>query len=171
MTVVDLCAGGGRQDAGLAAEMANQGRIVASDTDRGRLSRMAPRLHRAGVSIVEPLLLNPGSELAALDDLQAGADIVLVDAPCSGTGTCGAIPRTRWRLNADRLARLVRLQSDLLDIAAELVRPGGVLVYAYARCSPRREGDRRRRSAPAVHPSFHKPPISPAADVRVPVIC
>jgi len=130
MTVVDLCAGAGGKTLALAAEMANEGRIVASDTDRGRLSRMTPRLQRAGVSIVERRLLNPGSELRALDDLRAGADIVLVDAPCSGTGTWRRNPETRWRLNPDRLARLVRLQSELLDIAAELVRPGGVLVYA-----------------------------------------
>jgi 16S rRNA (cytosine967-C5)-methyltransferase len=130
MTVVDLCAGAGGKTLALAAEMANQGGIVASDTDRGRLSRMAPRLHRAGVSIVEPLLLNPGSELAALDELKGFADLVLVDAPCSGTGTWRRNPETRWRLNDGRLARLVRLQSDLLEIAAELVRPGGLLVYA-----------------------------------------
>jgi 16S rRNA (cytosine967-C5)-methyltransferase len=130
MTVIDLCAGAGGKTLALASEMGDRGRIVASDTDRGRLSRMAPRLHRAGVSIVEPRLLNPGSELAALDDLRSAADLVLVDAPCSGTGTWRRNPETRWRLNAGRLSRLVRLQSDLLDIAAELVRPGGVLVYA-----------------------------------------
>jgi 16S rRNA (cytosine967-C5)-methyltransferase len=130
MTVVDLCAGAGGKTLALAADMADAGRIVASDTDRGRLSRMAPRLHRAGISIVEPRLLNPGSELAALEDLQGGADLVLVDAPCSGTGTWRRNPETRWRLTPDRLSRLVRLQSELLDIAAELVRPGGALVYA-----------------------------------------
>ena len=130
MTVVDLCAGAGGKTLALAAEMANRGRIVASDTDRGRLSRMTPRLQRAGVSIVEPRLLNPGSETAVLSDLAATADIVLVDAPCSGTGTWRRNPETRWRLNASRLEKLVQLQSNLLDVAAELVRPGGAVVYA-----------------------------------------
>jgi 16S rRNA (cytosine967-C5)-methyltransferase len=130
MTVIDLCAGAGGKTLALAAEMANDGRIVASDTDRGRLSRMAPRLVRAGVDIVEARLLDPGAELTALEDLQGSADIVLVDAPCSGTGTWRRNPETRWRLDEARLARLVGLQARLLDVAAELVRPGGHLIYA-----------------------------------------
>jgi len=130
MAVVDLCAGAGGKTLALGAQMDNHGRILASDTDRGRLSRMAPRLQRAGVAIVEPRLLNPGSETAALSDLAASADLVLVDAPCSGTGTWRRNPETRWRLNPDRLERLLHLQSHLLDVAAELVRPGGAVVYA-----------------------------------------
>jgi 16S rRNA (cytosine967-C5)-methyltransferase len=130
MFVIDLCAGAGGKTLALAAEMANRGTIVASDTDRGRLSRMRPRLERAGVGIVEPRLLNPGAELETLSDLRGGADLVLVDAPCSGSGTWRRNPETRWRLTQDRLGRLVALQAALLDIAAELVRPGGLLVYA-----------------------------------------
>ena len=107
MIIVDLCAGAGGKTLALAAEMGNEGRIVASDTDRGRLSRMTPRLARAGVSIVETRLLDPGREGAALADLVGTADVVLVDAPCSGTGTWRRNPETRWRLNPDRLARLV----------------------------------------------------------------
>lgn len=128
--IVDLCAGAGGKTLALAAEMGNQGRIVASDTDRGRLSRMRPRLDRAGVSIVEPRLLDPGKEREALADLAGRADLVLVDAPCSGSGTWRRNPETRWRLTPDRLERLVALQAHLLGIAAELVRPGGLLVYA-----------------------------------------
>lgn len=130
MVVVDLCAGAGGKALALAAEMANTGRIVAADTDRGRLTRMKPRLDRAGVSIVETRLLDPRSEAIAFVDLAAGADIVLVDAPCSGSGTWRRNPETRWRLDPQRLDRLVQLQSRLLDLAAELVRPGGALVYA-----------------------------------------
>ncbi len=128
--VVDLCAGAGGKTLALAAEMANQGAILACDSDRGRLSRMPPRLERAGVSIVETRLLDPGREAAALADLAGQADLVLVDAPCSGTGTWRRNPETRWRVTPDRLDRLVALQAHLLDIAAELVRPGGHLVYA-----------------------------------------
>jgi 16S rRNA (cytosine967-C5)-methyltransferase len=130
MTVLDLCAGAGGKTLALAAEMANSGRIVASDTDRARLARMAPRLERAGVSIVEPLLLNPNQAAAALSDLAGTFDIALVDAPCSGTGTWRRNPELRWRLTPERLDRLVALQARLLDVAAELVRPGGHLVYA-----------------------------------------
>jgi 16S rRNA (cytosine967-C5)-methyltransferase len=130
ITVVDLCAGAGGKTLALAAEMGNRGRIIASDTDRGRLSRMAPRLDRAGVSIVERRLIDPGRERDALADLWGNADLVLVDAPCSGSGTWRRNPETRWRLTPERLRRLVELQAHLLDVAAELVRPGGTLVYA-----------------------------------------
>jgi 16S rRNA (cytosine967-C5)-methyltransferase len=129
-TVVDLCAGAGGKTLALAAEMANRGRLVASDVDRSRLSRMRPRLERAGVSIVEPRLLDPGRELDGLAGLVGAADVVLVDAPCSGTGTWRRNPELRWRLTPDRLTRFVKIQSYLVDLGWELVRPGGVLVYA-----------------------------------------
>jgi 16S rRNA (cytosine967-C5)-methyltransferase len=161
MTVVDLCAGAGGKTLALGAAMENQGRIIASDTDRGRLSRMAPRLQRAGVLIVEPRLLNPGSELSALDDLRAAADLILIDAPCSGTGTWRRNPETRWRLNPHRLSGLVRLQSGLLDIAAELVRPGGVVVYAV--CSLLTEEGRGQAEAFAARRSSF---VSQAPDIR-----
>jgi 16S rRNA (cytosine967-C5)-methyltransferase len=130
MTVIDLCAGAGGKALALAGEMGNEGRIVATDTDRGRLSRMAPRLSRAGVTIVEPRLLDPGQEAETLADLAGSADLVLVDAPCGGSGTWRRNPETRWRLTRERLNQLVGLQARLLDIAARLVRPGGALVYA-----------------------------------------
>jgi 16S rRNA (cytosine967-C5)-methyltransferase len=130
MLVVDLCAGAGGKTLALAAEMANEGRILASDVDRNRLSRLPLRLERAGARIVESRLLDPGRELEALADVAGQADLVLVDAPCSGTGTWRRNPETRWRLTPDRLDRLVALQARLLDLAAYLVRPGGHLVYA-----------------------------------------
>ena len=152
MTVVDLCAGAGGKTLGLAAEMANDGRIVASDTDRGRLSRMRPRLERAGVSIVEPRLLDPGREREALANLRGAADTVLIDAPCSGSGTWRRNPETRWRLTPERLDRLVQLQSRLIDIGAELVRPGGHLVYAV--CSMLSEEGRDQAEGFASRSSF-----------------
>lgn len=130
MNVVDLCAGAGGKTLALAADMANEGHIIACDTDRARLSRMAPRLARAGVAIVAPRLLDPNREAGALADLTGKADLVLVDAPCSGTGTWRRNPEARWRLTPERLARLTALQSRLLDLAATLVAPGGALVYA-----------------------------------------
>ena len=152
MIVIDLCAGAGGKTLAIGAEMADRGRIIACDTDRGRLGRMHPRLMRSGLTIVEARLLDPGEELRALNDVKAQADIVLVDAPCSGMGTWRRNPETRWRLTPERLERLVQLQSHLLDVAAELVRPGGFLIYAV--CSlieeeGRGQGDAfsRRRSA------------------------
>jgi 16S rRNA (cytosine967-C5)-methyltransferase len=128
--VVDLCAGAGGKTLALAAEMADRGRIIACDADRNRLSRIAPRLQRAQISIVETRLINPNREAAMLSDLAGRANLVLVDAPCSGTGTWRRNPETRWRITPERLARLTALQARLLDVAAELVRPGGRLVYA-----------------------------------------
>jgi 16S rRNA (cytosine967-C5)-methyltransferase len=129
-TVVDLCAGAGGKTLALAAEMGNRGRLIAADIDRGRLSRMPPRLARAAAANVETRLLDPKREREALADLAGAADVVLVDAPCSGTGTWRRNPELRWRLTPQRLGRFVETQAYLLDLAWELVRPGGSLVYA-----------------------------------------
>ena len=127
--VVDLCAGAGGKTLQLAAEMENRGRLIACDVARDRLSRLGPRAARAGVAIVEQRLLNPAREMEALGDLAGQADAVLVDAPCSGTGTWRRNPEGRWRLSQGELAKLVALQARLMDMAAGLVRPGGRLVY------------------------------------------
>ena len=79
---------------------------------------------------IETRLLNPPNELTELADWRAKADLVLVDAPCSGSGTWRRNPEGRWRLTPERLDRVIALQQRLLDIGAELVRPGGRLVYA-----------------------------------------
>lgn len=129
-TVIDLCAGGGGKTLALAADMGGGGRLIACDTSRARLSPLMPRAERAGVGFVETRLLDPGREPAALEDLQGQADLVLVDAPCSGSGTWRRSPDLRWRLTRDRLARIVDQQAHILGVARELVRPGGRLVYA-----------------------------------------
>lgn len=129
MRMVDLCAGGGGKTLALAAAMANQGALLATDTDRARLSRLLPRAARAGVEIVETRLLDPGGERDALSDWSDSADCVLIDAPCSGTGTWRRNPEARWRLTPDRIERLAETQRHLLGVGAGLVRPGGALVY------------------------------------------
>jgi len=93
------------------------------------LSHLPQRAARAGASIAETVLLNPNREGAALTDLFGKADAVLVDAPCSGTGTWRRNPEGRWRLNTRELERLTVLQARLLDLAATLVKPGGRLVH------------------------------------------
>ena len=129
-TVVDLCAGAGGKTLALAADMGGEGRLVACDTDRTRLSRLPPRAERAGAKNVETRLLDPGREPEALANLMGQVDCVLVDAPCSGTGTWRRNPEARWRLTPERLARLTALQARLVELAATLVRPGGRLIYA-----------------------------------------
>jgi 16S rRNA (cytosine967-C5)-methyltransferase len=151
--VVDLCAGAGGKTLALVGDMDNKGRILACDVNRERLSRLAPRLERAGGSIVETRLLDPGKETAALASLAGTADTVLVDAPCSGSGTWRRNPETRWRLTPKRLEQLVRTQAYLLDIAVGLLRPGGRLVYAV--CSLLTdEGRGQAESFDRRHPSW-----------------
>ncbi len=126
--IVDLCAGGGGKSLAIAAA-APGAQILATDTNRSRLSKLSPRAEKAGAAI-ETRLLDTPRELEGLADWVGTADIVLVDAPCSGSGTWRRNPEGRWRLSPERLDRLVGQQSRLLDIGAELVRPGGALVYA-----------------------------------------
>jgi 16S rRNA (cytosine967-C5)-methyltransferase len=128
-TVIDLCAGAGGKTLALAAAMQNAGILIAADTDRARLSRLAPRAERAGALIAETVLLDPGRELDALARWRGNADAVLVDAPCSGTGTWRRNPEARWRLTPADLERFAGTQARLLEIAGELVRSGGRLIY------------------------------------------
>lgn len=128
-TIVDLCAGAGGKTLALAAAMDNRGALIAADTDRQRLSRLAPRAKRAGAGIIETRLLDPGRESAALSDLAERADAVLIDAPCSGTGTWRRNPEARWRLDQPRIERFTASQKRLLEIGATLVRSGGRLIY------------------------------------------
>lgn len=127
--VIDLCAGAGGKTLALAAAMGNAGTLVAADTDRARLSRLALRAERAGALIAETVLLDPGRELEALASWRGRADAVLVDAPCSGTGTWRRNPEARWRLAPEDLARFADAQARLLGIASELAKPGGRLIY------------------------------------------
>lgn len=139
MTVLDLCAGAGGKTLALAAGMQGQGRIIASDSNRARLDQLSPRADRAHAAGIEARLLNPGQESAMLADVAGKCDVVLIDAPCSGSGTWRRNPETRWRLDPSRLQRVVDLQARLLQVGAEMVAPGGHLVYAV--CSLiRREG-------------------------------
>ena len=126
--ILDLCAGGGGKALALAAA-APGAQILATDTNRSRLSKLAPRAAKAGAAI-ETRLLDMPRELEGLADWADSADLVLVDAPCSGSGTWRRNPEGRWRLTPERLERLVKLQAHLLDVGSAMVRPGGRLVYA-----------------------------------------
>ena len=126
--ILDLCAGAGGKALAIAAA-APVATILATDSNRARLSKLPPRAERAGAQI-ELRLLSPPHELEELEDWRGSADVVLVDAPCSGSGTWRRNPEARWRLTPERLDRLVHAQDRLLEIGAELVRPGGSLVYA-----------------------------------------
>lgn len=128
ISILDLCAGAGGKALALAAA-APDAQILATDTNRARLSRLGPRAGRAGARIAVRLL-DGGREAEQLADLHGRFAVVLVDAPCSGSGTWRRNPEGRWRLTPERLAKLAATQARLLDIAAPLVKPGGALVYA-----------------------------------------
>jgi 16S rRNA (cytosine967-C5)-methyltransferase len=128
MRVADYCAGAAGKTLAMAATMGNRGRITACDTSAARLDGAAKRLKRAGVDNAERHLLAPGDRWAKR---RAGSfDRVLVDAPCTGTGTWRRNPDARLRTQPSDLAELVAVQHDILGKAAELVRPGGRLIYA-----------------------------------------
>ncbi|MCO6419024.1 RsmB/NOP family class I SAM-dependent RNA methyltransferase [Siccirubricoccus sp. KC 17139] len=128
MRVVDYCAGAAGKTLALAATMGNRGRITACDVSAPRLEGAARRLRRAGVDNAERHLLQQGDRWAKR---RAGQfDRVLVDAPCSGTGTWRRNPDARLRTGSADIAELRVKQGEILSTAAELVRPGGRLVYA-----------------------------------------
>jgi 16S rRNA (cytosine967-C5)-methyltransferase len=128
MRVVDWCAGAGGKTLALAAMMRNRGQIIACDVSAPRLDAAVRRLRRAGVHNVERHLLEPGDKWAKR---RAGAfDRVLVDVPCTGTGTWRRNPDARQRLNEADLHELLPRQAGILHTAQSLVRKGGRLVYA-----------------------------------------
>jgi 16S rRNA (cytosine967-C5)-methyltransferase len=129
--VVDACAGAGGKSLALAAEMRNKGSLHALDVDPDRLGDARRRARRAGVHNLRARAIAPGPEAdAQLVDLAGKADLVLVDAPCSGLGTLRRKPDARWRLAEGDPARFAATQRTLLGRFSALLRPGGRLVYA-----------------------------------------
>ena len=150
--VVDACAGAGGKTLALASEMRNKGRLVASDRDGRRLDELRPRARRAGVHNWEARAV-PESTDARIADLRAQADVVLVDAPCSGLGALRRNPDARWRLDAQEVASFPPRQKWILERYARLVKPGGRLVYAT--CSINRgENEDVRAAFLGAHPEF-----------------
>ena len=142
--VVDACAGAGGKALALASEMHNKGRLVACDRDGRRLDEMRPRARRAGVHNWEARAV-PESSDARVQDLTASADVVLVDAPCSGLGALRRNPDARWRLDAAEVASFPPRQLQILERYSRLVKPGGRLVYAT--CSINRAENQEIRAA------------------------
>jgi 16S rRNA (cytosine967-C5)-methyltransferase len=126
--VVDLCAGAGGKTLALAAMMANRGQIFATDTDKRRLAPIHERLERAGARNVQ--VRTPRATADVLVDLSGRADLVLIDAPCTGTGVWRRNPDAKWRIRPGALAERLNEQVAVLNRAATLVKPGGRIVYA-----------------------------------------
>jgi 16S rRNA (cytosine967-C5)-methyltransferase len=158
--VVDACAGAGAKSLALAAAMQNKGRLVACDRDGRRLDEFWLRARRDGVHNWEA---RTGPEGATgerrIDDLRGTADCVLVDAPCSGLGSLRRNPDARWRLTPEEVQSFPPRQSEILARYSDLVRPGGLLVYAT--CSINRaENEEVRAAFLAAHPGFAPAPVS-----------
>jgi 16S rRNA (cytosine967-C5)-methyltransferase len=125
--VLDLCAGGGGKTLALAAMMDNKGQIYASDTEGRRLMGLYPRLGKSGARNVQ--LRAPRKGVPPLDDLKGRCDLVLVDAPCTGTGTWRRNPDAKWRVRPGALEQRIKDQDEVLQQASLYVKPGGRIVY------------------------------------------
>lgn len=141
--VLDLCAGAGGKTLALAAMMQGRGRIVATDRDKRQLAPIHQRLSRAGAHNVE--VRTPRGAENVIAELNEACDLVLVDAPCTGTGTWRRNPDAKWRIRPGALELRRRDQVEVLDRAATFVRAGGRLVYVT--CSVLREENSRQISA------------------------
>jgi 16S rRNA (cytosine967-C5)-methyltransferase len=125
--VLDLCAGAGGKTLALAAMMQNKGQIFATDDDKRRLAPIHDRLKRSGARNVQ--VRTPKSIGGEIDDLKGKIDLVLIDAPCTGTGAWRRNPDAKWRMRPGALEQRVKEQAEILDRAASLVKPGGRIAY------------------------------------------
>jgi 16S rRNA (cytosine967-C5)-methyltransferase len=127
--IVDFCAGAGGKTLQLGAMMRSTGRLYAFDVSEKRLAKLKPRVARAGLSNVHPVLIAHERD-AKVKRLTGKADRVLVDAPCSGLGTLRRNPDLKWRQTPAAVDEMHSKQCAILESAARLVKPGGRLVYA-----------------------------------------
>jgi 16S rRNA (cytosine967-C5)-methyltransferase len=136
--VMDLCAGAGGKTLAMAAAMQNTGQIYAYDSDKTQLRPIFERLKRAGVRNAQ--VMNAGN-LAELTALGARFDCVLIDAPCTGTGTWRRRPDAKWRVSPENLATRINDQRTVLKLGRDLVKPGGRLVYVTCSVLPEENTD------------------------------
>ncbi len=150
--VMDFCAGAGGKTLAMAASMNNKGRLIASDVLANRLMRAKERFRRAGAHNIQTHPINGESD-PWIKRHKGRFDRVLVDAPCSGTGTWRRNPDQRWRSLGPGLAELLPLQARLIESAARLVKPGGRLIYATCSMLPA-ENEDHAEAFLAAHPDF-----------------
>ncbi|WP_417452768.1 RsmB/NOP family class I SAM-dependent RNA methyltransferase [Kiloniella sp.] len=164
--VIDFCAGAGGKTLALAADMDNRGQLIAADVHNKRLNRAAQRLKRAGVFNAERKVLE--SERDPWVKKNKGKfDRVLVDAPCSGTGSWRRAPDSKWRRDEKDLEELVALQESILTSAARLVKPGGRLVYATCSLLPIENEDQVAKLLRS-RPDFKLVPVKDVWEERMP---
>src|SRR4029079_12811971 len=140
--VIDLCAGAGGKTLALAAMMQGKGRLIATDHDKRQLAPIHERLSRAGVHNAD--IRAPKGDADPLADIRATADLVLIDAPCTGTGTWRRNPDAKWRMRPGALEVRLKDQAEVLDRASALVKPGGRISYITCSVLPPENGDQIR---------------------------
>lgn len=150
--VVDFCAGAGGKTLALGALMHSAGRLYAFDTAEKRLTNLKPRLRRSGLSNVHPQLISSESD-ARVRRLAGKIDRVLVDAPCSGLGTLRRNPDLKWRQRPEAIVEMQVKQRAILEAAAQLIKPGGRLVYATCSLLPE-ENEHVVEAFLSAHPDF-----------------
>lgn len=123
--VADICAGAGGKTLALAAMMRNEGKLVAHDVDRFRLRPIFERLTRAGITNCEVISAQEQAKM----DAAGPFDCVVIDAPCSGSGSWRRKPDAKWRLTQKQLDQRLKDQAQVLEKGFNLVRPGGRLTY------------------------------------------
>jgi 16S rRNA (cytosine967-C5)-methyltransferase len=160
--VIDLCAGAGGKTLALAAMMDGKGRLIATDRDKRQLAPIFERLSRAGVHNAE--VRPPKGEADPLADIRSTADLVLIDAPCTGTGTWRRNPDAKWRMRPGALEIRLKDQAEVLDRAAGLVKPGGRIAYVTCSVLPSENGEQVRAFL-ARHPEFSIQPLNETASV------
>jgi 16S rRNA (cytosine967-C5)-methyltransferase len=140
--VIDLAAGAGGKTLALAAAMENRGQIYATDIDKRQLVPIHERITRAGARNIQ--VRTPRGESDVLTDLVGRADLVLIDAPCTGTGTWRRNPDAKWRIRPGALAERVKQQAVLLDRAVALTKPKGRIAYITCSVLNEENGDQVR---------------------------
>lgn len=159
MQVLDFCAGGGGKTLALAAAMERKGRIVAMDNDERRLQKGKERFRKAQVAdIIEVRPMTDERHRKWLRRQKETFDIVLLDVPCTGTGTWRRNPDKRWKLYGPDLPELVKTQSEILEKAASCVKPGGKLVYATCSLLPA-ENEKQVEEFLKRHPEYSVKPV------------
>jgi 16S rRNA (cytosine967-C5)-methyltransferase len=153
--IFDACAGAGGKTLHLADIQNDHGRVIAHDIEWNRLKEIPKRAERAGL---RSITIETSSQRNNRRPLEA--DIVLVDAPCSGLGTVRRLPTVKWRITPETLARHARKQLQVLEQYADIVAPGGVLVYATCSIMPE-ENERVVEQFLATHPEFAPDPLAP----------
>jgi 16S rRNA (cytosine967-C5)-methyltransferase len=160
--VVDLCAGAGGKTLALAAMMQNKGQIFATDDDKRRLAPIHERLKRAGVHNVQ--VRTPRGQEDILADVAGRIDLVLIDAPCTGTGVWRRNPDAKWRVRPGALSQRAKEQTAVLDRAVPLLKPGGRIAYVTCSVLAEENGDQVRAFV-GRHPEFVVHPPAEVANV------